>query len=42
MYNAIFVAASPWWAAGPALGLVVILLALFTGKPLGVVSGKRE
>lgn len=39
MYNAIFVAAWPWWAAGPALGLVVILLALFTGKPLGVSTG---
>jgi hypothetical protein len=39
MYEAIFVTPWPWWVAGPALGLVVILLAWLTGKPLGVSTG---
>jgi uncharacterized membrane protein YedE/YeeE len=39
MYDAIFVAPWPWWVAGPAIGLVVILLAWTTGKPLGVSTG---
>ncbi len=36
MYNAIFVAPWPWWAAGPAIGLVVIVLAWIGGRALGV------
>jgi hypothetical protein len=39
VYEAVFVAAWPWWIAGPAIGLVVILLAWLTGKPLGVSTG---
>ncbi len=39
MYEAIFVARWPWWVAGPAIGLVVILLAWVAGKPLGVSTG---
>ena len=36
MYDAIFVASWPWWIAGPALGLVVTLVAWLGGKALGV------
>jgi uncharacterized membrane protein YedE/YeeE len=36
MYEVIFVAPWPWWAAGPAIGLVVVLLAWIAGKALGV------
>jgi hypothetical protein len=36
MYDAIFVTPWPWWAAGPAIGLVVTLLAWISGKALGV------
>ena len=36
MYDAIFVAPWPWWVAGPALGLVVTLVAWIGGKALGV------
>jgi hypothetical protein len=36
MYNALFVAPWPWWIAGPALGLVVTLVAWIGGKALGV------
>lgn len=39
MYEAIFVTPWPWWATGPAIGLVVSLLAWFTGKGLGVSTG---
>jgi len=39
MYDAIFVTPWPWWAAGPAIGFVVIILAWTTGKPLGVSTG---
>lgn len=39
MYESVFVTAWPWWTAGPALGLVVILLAWLTGKGLGVSTG---
>jgi uncharacterized membrane protein YedE/YeeE len=39
VYDAIFVTPWPWWVAGPALGLVVTLLAWVTGKPLGVSTG---
>jgi uncharacterized membrane protein YedE/YeeE len=39
MYELLFVTPWPWWAAGPALGLVVILLAWVTGKSLGVSTG---
>ena len=39
MYDAIFVTPWPWWAAGPAIGLVVVLLAGVTGKALGVSTG---
>lgn len=39
MYDAIFVTPWPWWIAGPAIGLVVTLLAWVTGKPLGVSTG---
>lgn len=39
MYDAIFITQWPWWAAGPAIGLVVISLAWITGKPLGVSTG---
>lgn len=39
MYEAIFVTAWPWWVAGPAIGLVVSLLAWLTGKGLGVSTG---
>jgi uncharacterized membrane protein YedE/YeeE len=39
MYDAIFVTPWPWWAAGPAIGLIVTLLAWVTGKPLGVSTG---
>ena len=36
MYDAIFVVPWPWWIAGPALGLVVTLVAWIGGKALGV------
>ena len=36
MYDAIFVTPWPWWIAGPALGLIVTLLAWIGGKALGV------
>jgi hypothetical protein len=36
MYDAIFVTPWPWWVAGPALGLVVVLTAWLGGKTLGV------
>lgn len=36
MSDAIFVAPWPWWIAGPALGLVVTLVAWIGGKALGV------
>ena len=36
MYDAIFVAPWPWWVAGPALGIVVTLVAWIGGKALGV------
>jgi hypothetical protein len=36
MYDAIFVTPWPWWVAGPALGLVVVLTAWLGGKALGV------
>jgi hypothetical protein len=39
VYEAVFVAGWPWWIAGPAIGLVVVLLAWLTGKPLGVSTG---
>ena len=39
MYEAIFVAAWPWWIAGPAIGLVVTLFAWLLGKSLGVSTG---
>jgi uncharacterized membrane protein YedE/YeeE len=38
MYEAIFVTPWPWWIAGPAIGLVVTLLAWIGGKALGVSS----
>lgn len=39
MYDVIFVTPWPWWTAGPAIGLVVTLLAWVTGKALGVSTG---
>src|SRR3989442_8201147 len=39
MYEALFVTPWPWWIAGPAIGLVVTLLAWLLGKPLGVSTG---
>jgi uncharacterized membrane protein YedE/YeeE len=39
MYDAVFVTPWPWWIAGPAIGVVVTLLAWLTGKPLGVSTG---
>jgi uncharacterized membrane protein YedE/YeeE len=39
MYEAVFVTPWPWWVAGPAIGLVVTLLAWLLGKPLGVSTG---
>ncbi len=39
MPDAIAPAAWPWWVAGPAIGLVVTLLAWVTGKALGVSTG---
>jgi uncharacterized protein len=39
MYEALFVTPWPWWVAGPAIGLVVTLLAWLLGKPLGVSTG---
>lgn len=39
MYDLVFVTSWPWWAAGPAIGFVVILLAWMTGKSLGVSTG---
>src|SRR5260370_7407891 len=36
MYHAIFVSPWPWWVAGSALGLVVVLTAWLGGKGLGV------
>lgn len=39
MYDAIFISPWPWWVGGPAIGLVVILLAWLAGKPLGVSTG---
>jgi hypothetical protein len=40
MYEAVFVTPWPWWVAGPAIGLIVTLLAWLLGKPLGVSTGK--
>ena len=39
MYDSIFVAPWPWWVAGPAIGLMVTLLAWIPGKALGVSTG---
>ena len=39
MYEAVLVTPWPWWVAGPAIGLIVTLLAWLTGKPLGVSTG---
>ncbi len=39
MYEAVFVTPWPWWIAGPAIGLIVTLLAWLLGKPLGVSTG---
>lgn len=39
MFDAIFVQPWPWWAAGGAVGIFVIAMALATGKLLGVSSG---
>jgi uncharacterized membrane protein YedE/YeeE len=39
MYEWLFVTPWPWWIAGPAIGLVVVGLALVTGKALGVSTG---
>jgi uncharacterized membrane protein YedE/YeeE len=39
MYQAILVTGWPWWVAGPAIGLVVILLAWVGGRALGVSTG---
>ena len=39
MYEAVFVTPWPWWVAGPAIGLIVTLLAWLLGKPLGVSTG---
>jgi uncharacterized protein len=36
MHDALFVTSWPWWAAGPAIGIVVTLLAWLGGKALGV------
>jgi len=36
MYDAIFVSAWPWWVAGPAIGVIVVLVAWIPGKALGV------
>lgn len=32
----------PWWAAGLGLGLTVLGLAWFTGKPVGVTGGYED
>jgi uncharacterized membrane protein YedE/YeeE len=39
MVEAVFLTPWPWWAAGPAIGLVVVLLAWVAGKPLGASTG---
>lgn len=39
MSEAITSSVWPWWVAGPAIGLVVTLLAWITGKALGVSTG---
>lgn len=39
LYEAVFIRSWPWWAAGPAIGAVVTLLAWVTGKALGVSTG---
>ena len=39
MNEAVFVTPWPWWIAGPAIGLIVTLLAWLLGKPLGVSTG---
>ncbi len=39
MLEAVLVRPWPWWLAGPAIGLVVTLLAWIGGKALGVSSG---
>jgi uncharacterized membrane protein YedE/YeeE len=39
MYHALFVSPWPWWAAGPAIGLIVILFAWIGGRALGVSTG---
>src|SRR5437870_5625567 len=39
MYEALFVSPWPWWVAGPAIGLMVTLLAWHLGKPPGVSTG---
>src|ERR1700693_3140692 len=39
MLEAVLVKPWPWWLAGPAVGLVVTLLAWIGGKSLGVSSG---
>jgi len=39
MFEAVLVKPWPWWLAGPAIGLIVTLLAWIGGKSLGVSSG---
>ena len=39
MLEAVLVKPWPWWLAGPAIGVVVTLLAWIGGKSLGVSSG---
>jgi uncharacterized membrane protein YedE/YeeE len=39
MYHVIFVSPWPWWVAGPAIGLIVILFAWIGGRALGVSTG---
>ena len=39
MYQMTFVTAWPWWVAGSALGLVVVVMAWMAGKALGVSTG---
>lgn len=39
LFEAVFVRPWPFWAAGLAVGLFVVLLALVAGKSLGISSG---
>jgi uncharacterized membrane protein YfcA len=41
-YRALFVVRWPWWIAGAAIAAVVLLLALFENKQLGVSTGCSE